>query len=178
MDYLPPKAVVLTEKERNLYEKIPDDPTHEGWDVVEDSMVRLMDSLISRDAIPEVRLLLFCDPAYAETGTKSRQAVFESNGTRGEAIFRHPDFIKYLRHFINGPDLPSNVIAGLCRILNEDRGTSGMVMDQYRKFARNSVRTQNLDRHDAATEFFRLGVEIGMTLQSARILRDAAFSAR
>jgi hypothetical protein len=104
--------------------------------------------------------------------------VFEANGVSGVEIFRHVHFIPYLRHFIDGPNLPNDVIAGLLRILNEDSGTSGMVMDQYRRFARSSIRTRRLNRTEAATEFFRLGVEIGMSVSAARTLRDAALSAR
>jgi hypothetical protein len=52
-----------------------------------------------------------------------------------------------------------------------------MVMNQYRKHARACVREHGLDPNQAATEFFRLGVEIGMTVHDARTLRDAAKSA-
>lgn len=31
---------------------------------------------------------------------KSRKQFFEGNGSRGESIFRHPHFLKYLRYFI------------------------------------------------------------------------------
>jgi hypothetical protein len=86
--------------------------------------------------------------------------------------------VSYLKHFINGPDLPQPVIEGLCKILNESMGTSGMVMDQYCRFARESVRKHGLDRAKAATEFFRLGVEIGMSVDNARTLRDAAHTTR
>ncbi len=141
-------------------------------------METLIKSLLDRNAVPQVRLRLFCDPDYAETGNKCPQQVFESNGTSGNAIFRHPHFIPYLRHFIHGPDLPRAAIDGLCKILNDDLGTSGGVMDQYRKHARECVRRYGLVASDAATEFFRLGVEIGMEIHRARTLRDAARSTR
>jgi hypothetical protein len=70
------------------------------------------------------------------------------------------------------------VISGLCQLLNEDRGTSGEVMTQYRRFARASVRAYSLTPRAAATEFFRLGLEIGMSVDEAKILRDAALSTR
>lgn len=178
MNYEPPQPINLTSKEAELYAKIPLDPPHDGWFEIADAMEALTDSLFERKAIPDVRLRLFADPDYAETGKKSRQEVFESNGTSGSDIFRHPHFIKYLRHFINGPNLPQPAIDGLCKILNDDRGTSGMVMEQYRKHARSCVREFNLSPPDAGTEFFRLGVEIGMELHAARTLRDAARSTR
>lgn len=178
MDYTPPQPTELTDKESELYLRIPDSPTHDGWRDVADAMESLVDSLLERKAVPDVRLKLFADPDYAETGKKSRQQVFESNGTAGNEIFRHPHFIPYLRHFIYGPELPKPAIDGLCKILNEDSGTSGMVMDQYRKHARECVRKYGLNPSDAATEFFRLGVEISMEIHDARTLRDAAKSTR
>jgi hypothetical protein len=139
-------------------------------------MESLVESLLQRQAVPDVRLRVFFDPNYAETGRKSRQEAFESNGTSGNEIYRHPHFIPYLRYFIYGPKLPQPAIDGLCRILNEQRGTSGMVMDQYRRHGRECVRKYGLFRVDAATEFFRLAVEIGMGIDEARTLRKAVQS--
>lgn len=176
MKYELPIAIALTKEEGDLYSQIPQESSHDDWHDIADAMESLVSSLLDRKAVPEVRLRLFCDPLYAETGSKSRQQVFESNGTSGTEIFRHPHFIPYLRHFIHGPDLPKPVMQGLCNILNEDRGTSGMLMDQFRKYGRNCVRQHKLSSSHAATEFFRLGVEIGMELHDARTLRDAARS--
>lgn len=178
MKYQVPNSIELSDEERTLYARIPNEPTHDGWHEIADAMETLVSSLLNRQAVPEVRLRLFCDSIFTETGNKSRQQVFESNGTSGTDIFRHPHFIPYLRHFIHGPDLPESVMQGLCDILNEDRGTSGMLMDQYRKYARSCVRQHQLSPPDAATEFFRLGVEIGMELHDARTLRVAALSTR
>ncbi len=176
MKYTPPKSIELTNAEAKLYSRITLVPGNEDWTTIADAMESLVTSLLERGAVPDVRLSLFDDPKYAETGHKSRQSVFESNGTRGRDIFRHPHFIPYLNHFIHGPDLPRPVIEGLCRILNDDSGTSGMVLDQYCRYARSCMREFKLERSKAATEFFRLGVEIGMALDDARSLRKAARS--
>jgi hypothetical protein len=101
MTYQPPRPLELTELEATLFVKIPQDPTHDGWKEVADAMERLALSLFARDAVPEIRLRLFSDPNYAEVGNKSRMQVFESNGTAGNDIFRHPNFIPYLNHFIH-----------------------------------------------------------------------------
>lgn len=137
-----------------------------------------MDSLWARRAIPEARLHLFDNESM--TGARGRPVpeVFERNGSGGRDMIRHPRFLPYLLYFILGPQLPADVITGLCRILNEDRGTSGMVMDEYRAFARASIRRHNLDRRHAAAEFYKLGVEIGMEPSAARTLRDAAITTR
>jgi hypothetical protein len=178
MRYVAPHSIELTESEAELYSRIPEAPPHEGWDEIADAMQSLVSSLSDRHAVPKVRLRLFCDPNYAETRNKSPQQVFESNGTSGRDIFRHPHFIPYLRHFIHGPYLPEAAIEGLCSVLNDDMGTSGMIMDKCCKHARSCVRKYRLNRAKAATEFFRLGVEVGMEIHEARGLRDAARSTR
>lgn len=104
--------------------------------------------------------------------------MFEAGGVSGREILRNPHFIHYLRYLIYGPDLPEPVISGLCRILNDDMGTSGMLLKQYCAHARASVRNHSLDRTEAARELFRLALEIGMDVDEARNLRDAAKTAR
>ncbi len=178
MEYRPIGPIELTEAEMQLYAQIPEDFDHDSWQNTADAMEELMKSLLARSGIPEIRLRVFSDPGCAETGNQSRQSVFESNGTSGRDIFRHGNFVKYLRYFVKGPELPIGVIDGLCKILNDDHGTSGMVLDQYRRYARKCVRDFELDPACAGTEFFRLGLEIGMDLTAARSLREAAKSVR
>lgn len=182
MTFSPPQPVKLNEAEEKLLTRIEAfdklaHPPYEEWKSIADAMEALFDSLVERDAIPEIRWRLFTDSDLAETGSKSRQQVFESNGTSGREIIRHPHFIPYLRHFIIGPDLPTPAIEGLCRILNEDMGTSGELMDRYRAHARATVKMHRIDSHHVATEFFRLAIEIGMDAHAARVLRDAAMKA-
>ncbi|MCO6435985.1 MAG: hypothetical protein J5J06_02730 [Phycisphaerae bacterium] len=179
MRYMPPKQIELTQSETDLYARIPDMPSSDNWQAGADAMEELVTSLLDRNAVPEVRLRLFQDTDYTETDSgKSPETVFESNGKIGSAIYRDGNFIPYLRHWIEGPNLPSHVVDGLCAIMNEDRGTSGMMMKQYQSFAREAVRKYNLNAQRAAKEFFRLGVEIGMEIGDARVLRQAAMSAR
>lgn len=178
MKYIAPKSVELTIEEQKLFSRIPVDPSHDEWPEVADAMELLIRSLLKRDAVPVIRLRLFDDAEFAETGKRSPCELLASHGMAGSEIYRSPHFIEYLRYFIEGPKLPKAVVNGLVAIMNEDRGTSGMVMTQYRQFARAAIRDNRLPRRDAATEFFRLGVEIGMSLSAARTLRDAAMSTR
>lgn len=94
-----------------------------------EAALRLMKSLYARKAIPEVRIHTFTKPFPGRHG-KSSKDVFERNGCRGEAIFKHPHFVAYLQYFIDGPGLPNATIEGFRKILVEDLGTSGMIMDQ------------------------------------------------
>ena len=178
MDCTPPPMVELTDNEANLNEQIPSSPDQIiDWAPIADLMESLFKSLIQRDAIPAVRLRVFADPKYAEKRGVSPRQVFESNGTCGDDICRHPDFIKHLRYFINGPDLPDPAINGFCRILNDDHGTSGMLLDQLRRYVRSCVREYGLDRHSAASEFYRLAVELEID-HDPHAIRRAALSTR
>ena len=89
--------------------------------------------------------------------------------------FSDPNFVKYLRYFIAGPALPAITIEGFRKILIEDSGTSGMVMDQLCKFVRAETRRLRLERAVAREEFWRLAQEVGYL--HAATVRDAAGSA-
>ena len=178
MSYQPPQVVELMDDESKLNEQIPDAPNpSKEWKPVADAMESLFRSLIERNAIPKIRLRIFSDPEYAEVRNKSPKQIFESNGTCGNEIFRHPHFIKHLRYLINGPDLLDAVINGFCRILNEDSGTSGEILDQLHRFVRSCIREYGLDRHSAASNFYKLAVELEIDHDPYSI-RTAAMSTR
>jgi len=178
MAYRPPPRIKLTKSETRWLERIPFSHDRvDDWLPIADAMESLFNALLERDAIPAIRLRVFADPEYAETRGRAPKQVFESNGTCGGDICRHPHFAKYLRYFIQGPDLPDAAINGFCRILNEDRGTSGMVLKQLHQYVRLCVREYGLDRHSAASAFYRLAVELEID-HDPRSIRTAALSAR
>src|SRR5262245_31118465 len=85
------------------------------------SMADLMYSLIDRQVIPKIRAAYFDDPEMNPGGYgKSRYEVFVNNGNTQDSTFRHPHFLKYLKYFINGPDLPQSTIEGFAKIIEED----------------------------------------------------------
>ncbi len=176
MKYHPPVHVTLNDNEA-LWYKVISLPHNENveWESIADAMESLFNSLVTRKAIPNIRLAIFDNPKYAETGKRSPKEVFESNGTRGNYIYRHPHFLKYLIYFIDGPDLPDTVIQGFCKIFNDDYGTSGMLLDQIQKYVRSCVRNFHLDRHTAASEFYKLATEL--QISSADSIRQAALTA-
>jgi hypothetical protein len=131
----------------------------------------LLKSLHRRGVIPEARVRDFTDPFPGGHG-KSHKDVFENNSRQGDAIVEHPSFVSYLRYFMDGPALPANTIEGFRKILIEDSGTSGMVMDQLAKFVRAETRRLGLERGVAREEFWRLAQEVGYL--HAATIRDAA----
>ncbi len=143
-----------------------------------EKMGQLAESLLRRGAIPAVRLAYFTDADMNVGGRgKSRKQVFEGNGTKGAAIFRHAHFMEYLRYFIYGPDLPEPTVRGFCKIVEDDAGTSGMLLSQITAFVRKEVRERRLDRRHAAAEFFKLANEVGKP-EMAETVRHAAMSVR
>src|SRR5262249_12951391 len=156
-----------------------DNLKHEDVQATLEAAGKLAKSLLSRSGIPKARVRYFTAPDLnIGSHGKSRKEVFETNGTHGEDILRHAHFLPHLRYFIYGPDLPASSIKGFCQILNEDAGTSGMVLDQLNKFVRAEVRRERLTPSDAAEEFFKLSHELGLDEHLCRMVRDAALNTR
>jgi hypothetical protein len=167
------KPIELTPKETALRRQI-DEEFSSGKPYSGKAAHLLMKSLHTRGAIPEARLRNFTEPFAGGRG-KSHQDVFAQKGCRGEAIFEHPHFVKHLRYFMDGPALPPNTVEGFRKILIEDSGTSGMVMDQLCKFVRSETRRLGLEKDIAKEEFWRLAQELGYA--HAGTIRDTAGSA-
>ncbi len=179
-----PSTVQLDETEKALYDSICWDldallrmEKEEQHEQLE-KMGKLAESLIRRNAVPKVRTSYFTDPAMNIGGHgKSRKDIFERNGTQGMAILRHHNFMTYLRYFINGPDLPKPTILGFCQVIEEDAGTSGMVLDQLKSYVKKEVRNRGMEPSRAAEEFFKLAHEVGRP-ELAENVRSAARGAR
>jgi len=134
----------------------------------------LLKLLHSRGAIPEARVHDLMNP-FPGGRKKSHWDVFVENGRAGNGILEHPHFVAYLRYLMDGPALPTSTIEGFRKILIEDNGTTGMVMDQLCRFVRAETRSLALRRNVAKEEFWRLAQEVGYP--HAATIRDAAGSA-
>jgi hypothetical protein len=166
------KPVELTPEEIDLFKTMEADFSKDrGYSGEAASL--LMNSLGKRMAIPKARIRYFTAPYPGGRG-KSYQDVFKSGSYRSN-IFKAPHFVEYLRYFIHGPALPPATIEGFRKILIEDLGTSGMIMDQLCAFARAEVRRLKLDRTTAKDEFWKLAQEVGYF--HAETVRRAAGSA-
>ena len=72
---------------------------------------RLMESLLERQVIPEIRIRYFTDPGIEHRRPRAfRKQVFEDDRRHGVQIFQDGNFLKYLRYLVYGPELPSAVI--------------------------------------------------------------------
>jgi len=179
----PIDIIELTAEEQALYDSIRwENDDWLRWEYDEriamlENVKKLSESLIHRQAIPKVRLDYFTDPKMnLGSRGKSYKQNFENNGTTGKEILRHPNFMPYLWYFINGPRLPKRTIEGFYQILEEDRGTSGMILNQLCAFVRKAMRDQQLP-HDAPDEFAKLAFDIDQS-HLADSVRKAAMNVR
>lgn len=131
--------------------------------------------MLQRGAIPAIRVKYFSEPELnTGRGNKSHKEVFESNGTRGDDILEHPHFLKFLKYFIGGPDLPVETIEGFCEIIKKDGGyVTGGTLDMLWPYVRSEIRKKNLDRLHAPEEFFKLAIEVGVGIHAISIRQQA-----
>ncbi|WP_457282684.1 hypothetical protein [Polaromonas sp. P5_D5] len=167
--------IELTSREQELFAQIHfHSRVHEDLRASIMPMVALTETLLKRGAVSEVRRLYFTDPERNPGGRgKSRQDIFEKNGTSGPEILAHPHFMKYLEYFVCGPNLPAAVIAEFKEAARfSGYLTGGDVLDLIPK-ARAVVRSERLEPHDASDEFHKLVLECGAMPSSAESIRSA-----
>lgn len=142
-------------------------------------MTALMESLLERNAIPEVRLLYFTDAERNPGGRgNSRKQIFEKNGTAGAEIYAHGNFLKFLEYFIFGPNLPPSIVA----IFKDTMSFSGYLtagdINDLAPKARAAIRSAQLVPHQAAEEFHKLALECGAMPSSAESIRKSILAVR
>ncbi len=175
---LAPLPVELTVPEQELLKGIEFNLSRNRHDAAfarknGETVLELMRLLIQRDAIPEIRIRVFTDPEFFIGGRGSSHLdVFKRNGTSGDAIFRHPHFLKYLHYFLFGPDLPRPVCQAFCQTVSDCAPvTSGDVETLCIK-AKELTRRHYLDKSYAAESFYRLALECELDESTARMIRD------
>lgn len=175
--------VELTESEKKLLDRIEFDALkiRGGVNAVEAVCAAARDlalSLLNRKAIPAHRLRFFADPEYNIGGYgSSRKNLFERN-SNGSDILTSPHFLEYLRYFIYGPSLPAHVIESFQNAVKEcGMVTSGDIIP-LGDTAKRLTRTQNLERGQAAEDFYKLALECGLKEYEARLIRNRVKKAR
>src|SRR5437588_2778796 len=172
------KAVQLTDSEKALVARVDFEPSGQTHDAAGalangEAAHALTKSLMERKAIPDVRLRWFTDPNYNIGGHgSSRQQIFVKNGTRGEDILRHPHFLKHLRYFVYGPDLPASVVESFEKEVAGCGGVTSGDIIPLGDHAKQQARRHSLDAGKAAEEFYKLALECGLGMYDARAIRD------
>lgn len=131
---------------------------------------RLMQSLLDRSAIPKSRIKYFTQPEYnLPTSRRSHQQVFEHNGKSGSRIFEDPAFLKYLKYFIYGADLPWELKVDLqaaksnAYYENEFVDDACLLVERYRP-------SITLEDQVLAEEIFKYTLDIGVELSACKHL--------
>lgn len=172
-------TIELTPEEIVMVDAIQFDPlafqnNHQAFNDNANLAYRLITSLLERDAIPEQRIRYFSDPKYNPGGRgSSRKQTFERNGTRGDAMLRHPHFLKYLRYFIYGANLPSSVLNAFIQAVEDCGSVTSGDITQLGATARQLARTHRLDSKTAADEFFKLCLDLNLRPDSAGSVRSS-----
>lgn len=132
---------------------------------------KVMPMLLARGAIPERRQQCFTQPGWG-AGRKSRLEVFEGNGTKGAEIFSHGNFLKFLRFFIHGADLPAAVMTAMREQVADPQWFTSSDREPLRKLARQLARAHGLDGSNA-DEFMYLCADLGLDVDDADSVRRA-----
>ncbi|MUZ65284.1 hypothetical protein [Agrobacterium vitis] len=131
-------------------------------------ILALLQSLSDRSAIPQQRLSYWNDPQYHQGRIKaSRKGLFERNGCKGADIYTHPHFLRHLRYFLFGAELPDNVITTFEEKVGNPEWVSSSDIVPIGKFARDLTRQCHLDKTEAPEEFFKLCIDMGLSLMTA-----------
>ena len=145
---------------------------HEQWKRQGPLILLLLKSLTDRKAIPEIRLRYWSDPDYQIGRIKaSHQGLFERNRTTGKDIYTHAHFLPYLRYFILGAQLPEQVNAEFQEVVGDPEWVSSGDVTDITKGTRRLVREYGL--HGEDEEFYRLALDVGLSLSFAKAVRDA-----
>jgi hypothetical protein len=169
-------TIELTASEKEMLASLSFDPlsfkgNHEGFLRNADLAHQLTTLLVDRKGIPEHRVRYFTDSEYYPGGRgKSRQDSFIKHGNDHDETLRHPHFLKYLRYFIHGADLPAAIIRRYTEAVKDCGMVSSSDIPELGATARNLARTHGLEGSAAADEFFKLSLDLGLSAgQSARI---------
>ena len=177
-------SIDLTPEEAKLADAIKFDPRATLGDTAAfhangDLVVRLTKALLERGAVPEHRLRYFTDPDYNAGGRgKSRQDSFVLHGHDTDSLMRHGHFLKFLRYFIYGADLPSALQQTFSEKVERCGSVTSGDIAPLSAQARELVRRYRLDPKDAGDEFYKLSLDLGLSPSNAASIRSSVQQVR
>jgi hypothetical protein len=155
------------------------DTAHAAYLSNREAILALLESLSERQAVPDQRLRYWNDPTYHPGRTKgSRKQLFERHNDDAAEIYTHPHFIQHLRYILFGADLPPAVMEDFeARVGNPEWVSYGDALE-LGKHARALVRRHALLPHEAGEEFFKLSLDLGLSLDEALRIRRIVLETR
>ena len=171
------KTIAVTAQEQALLDGITfdfDELESRDFNAHGDAVVALMRSLLERQGIPAHRWQVFADPECNPGGYgRSNQQIFENNGCRGEAIFRHAQFLPYLNFFLNGSALPSRFKSEFEQTVDRMAPITSGALTPLGKLARKLARDHGLSGARARDGVFWLALDCGLSPSQATHVRTA-----
>ena len=160
-------TINLDEQDHELLAEVILDPTQ-----VQNgrSAARLFNSLKSKGLIPAVRLRMFADDNYSPMRGASSRSSFIKNGHSDDTLLEHPHFLKHLKYFIYGPNLPTAVFAEIKNELDDLGDITSSDHVTLRSFIRKITRDHKLQKTDS-DEIFQLIIELTGDVYLASELR-------
>ena len=159
----------LTDFEISLFDSIVFPPDDDGLDEqgtannVELARI-LAVSLMERDAVPKHRRKFFDEPEHNMGQSQSVRAVLQARNGAGDQLYEQSGFLKYLRYFICGPELPEKVERAFRRELEERGGTGHRrLVGKVKEMTRNINATE-----DQREKFYQQALEFGLDAEAAR----------
>ena len=137
-------------------------------------VAQLTNSLLNRKAIPDQRLSYFSDPEFNVGGRgSSRRDSFIKHGHDDDSAMRHGHFLKFLRYFIYGSDLPNPVLQAFAQAVEGCGSITSGDIAPLGSTARQLARTHRLVPKAAADEFFKLCLDLGLAPSDAASIRSS-----
>ena len=119
----------------------------------------LIRSLIAHKATPECRLRYFVDPKYNASNSKSsKHSLFLRNAHTDEEMYRHPHFLKYLRYFIFGANLPDPIKEVFLARFKESDGDTRQLIQLARGQFRELAKAHSPQAYEYPEAFYQLAV--------------------
>lgn len=172
--------IALTSSEEELVSRIdlsdgdrPHADRRTAYLANQEPLLALLASLNERNAVPAHRIAYWNDPEYHLGRPKcSRKQMFERNGNVGDEVYTHPGFVKHLRYILFGAELPPAIMTAFASEVGNPEWVSYGDALELGKFARSLVRRHGLPPHDVYEEFFKLSLDIGLSLDEALRIRQ------
>jgi len=180
-----PFTIQLTPEEIELFDTIKFDPQDTLGDVQTfhangDLVAQLTECLFKRNAIPSQRLKYFSDPEYnvGGRGGNSRQVLFLRIAGGQDKMIRHGHFLKYLRYFIHGADLPLPIITAFARAVEDCEPITSGDIATLMSTARKLAHTNQLEPKSGAEEFYKLCLDLNLSPSEATSICSSVLKIR
>ncbi len=103
--------------------------------------------------------------------------MYARNGTNGAEAYTHPNFLKILRYFLYGAELPQGAIDEFEKQVGNPEWFSGSDIIGLTKKTREIVRRYNLRDWEHSDHFHMLALDNGLSANHADSVRRAAIDA-